>query len=321
MRAVLLIAFLLIQAKAMSIAMGGDVMTGNTLKGATASISFGKSATDILKSADYAFANLEGAIGGTIGDGKKCKSNNCHAFRQPQDTALMLANAGIDAVALANNHAMDMGQSGKISTMKALDDAKVGHTGHIGQKPLFIERKGKKIGLVAFSANYNVNDFRKRDFFIKTIKDAKKSCDILLVSIHMGAEGKAQAIKVIDQKEIFLGENRGNPYTDSRAAIDAGADMVIGHGPHVPRGIDLYKNKLIVYSLGNFLTARGINISGISGAAPIVVANLAENGDIVDFKVHSFTQNGAGLVKDAKNTAASLMRSLSGEEAKAKWRD
>jgi hypothetical protein len=90
--------------------------------------------------------------------------------------------------------------------------------------------------------------------------------------------------------EIFLGENRGNPYEFARMAIDAGADVVLGHGPHVIRAIDVYKGRFIAYSLGNFATYGRFNLSGSNGIAPIIEIDVDNNGKFLRGKIHAYKQ-------------------------------
>ena len=90
--------------------------------------------------------------------------------------------------------------------------------------------------------------------------------------------------------EIFLGENRGNPYEFARMAIDAGADVVLGHGPHVTRAIDVYKGRFIAYSLGNFATYGRFNLSASNGIAPIIEIDVDNNGKFLRGKIHAYKQ-------------------------------
>ena len=106
-------------------------------------------------------------------------------------------------------------------------------------------------------------------------------------------------------KEYFLSEDRGNPYEFSRMAIDAGADMIFGHGPHVLRAIDIYKGRIIAYSLGNFATYARFNLSGLRGLAPLLKIKLDEEGKFISGKIISAKQIGLGIpILDYKNTAA-----------------
>jgi hypothetical protein len=97
--------------------------------------------------------------------------------------------------------------------------------------------------------------------------------------------------------------------------IDAGADLVIGHGPHVPRALELYKGRLIAYSLGNFATWYGISINGVAGLAPVLAVTLDEEGKLVEGHIHSNTQDRQkGVQPDPERRAYKLMRKLSAQD-------
>jgi len=97
----------------------------------------------------------------------------------------------------------------------------------------------------------------------------------------------------------------------SHAVVDAGADLVIGHGPHVPRALELYKGRLIAYSLGNFDTWFGVSINGTNGFAPVLEAGLDEHGVFVAGRIHSnVQQRPEGVVPDPEQRAYRLMREL-----------
>jgi hypothetical protein len=95
--------------------------------------------------------------------------------------------------------------------------------------------------------------------------------------------------------ETFLGENRGHPYEFARMVIDAGADVVLGHGPHVTRAIDSYINRLIVYSMGNFATYGRFNLSGPNGISPIIELDMDRDGEFISGKIHATLQVGKGI--------------------------
>lgn len=125
----------------------------------------------------------------------------------------------------------------------------------------------------------------------------------MIVSFHGGGEGSSRS-HITRSKEIFLGEDRGNPYEFARVMIDAGADIVFGHGPHVTRAIDLYKDKFIAYSMGNFATYGMFNLAGISGIAPIIELDVDAKGKFLKGKIYSTCQPGqGGPVMDDKNGA------------------
>lgn len=137
--------------------------------------------------------------------------------------------------------------------------------------------------------------------------------DIVIVSFHGGAEGLG-ALRTRDTFEYFLGTPRGNVVVFARAVVDSGADLVWGHGPHVPRAMELYKDRLIAYSLGNFCT-YGFNISGKLGYAPILKAVLDTTGAFMHGEIISALQRpDQPLVVDSLHRAAKLIARLSAED-------
>ena len=140
-------------------------------------------------------------------------------------------------------------------------------------------------------------------------------CDIIVVSFHGGAEGKTQS-HLPYGTEMFLNEDRGNLREFAHFCIDNGADVVYGHGPHVLRCIEVYNNRFIAYSLGNFCTPHGINITGISGYAPVIEIKIDKNdGSFKSGIIHSFIQqSGIGPRKDKTNCAAKEIKRLTIED-------
>ncbi|HEY9299914.1 MAG TPA: CapA family protein, partial [Phormidium sp.] len=119
---------------------------------------------------------------------------------------------------------------------------------------------------------------------IALVKEAKKNASIVVISFHGGAEGTG-AMRVKNRQENFYGENRGNLVLFSRSLIDNGADLVLGHGPHVPRAMELYKGKLIAYSLGNFVGYRTLSTRGVLGESLILEVKLDSQGNFVSGKI------------------------------------
>ena len=224
----------------------------------------------ILNDADVTFGNLEGTLLDSGGVAKTCKDPKvCYAFRTPVRYVKNLVAAGFDMMSLANNHAGDMGAEGRKSSMATLEEAGILHAGQITHKTTIFEKDSIKYGLAAFAPNSNcvsLNDLAGAKAIVSQLDSL---VDIVIVSFHGGAEG-AQYQHVPRTNEIFHGENRGDVYKFSHALIDAGADVVFGHGPHVTRGVEVYKDRFISYSLGNFCTYRGISVNGINGLAPII---------------------------------------------------
>ncbi len=247
----------------------------------------------ILQDATLTIGNLEGVLLDLGGTPKRCSNPKlCYAFRMPERYVNHLVDAGFDIVSIANNHSSDFGQTGRESSQEILKKAGIGFAGFEGMsEKYFMEKDGIRYGFTAFSVNngtLRVTDAAKAK---QVISDLRDSSDIVIVSMHIGAEGK-KFNRITRKTEHFVGENRGNPYAFARLAIDAGADIVFGHGPHVARAIDLYKGKFIAYSLGNFATSTSVNITGVSGYAPIIKIKTNKNGDFLEGQIYSAIQQG-----------------------------
>jgi len=263
-----------------------------------------KPAQPILQSADIAFGNLEGPLADG-GISSKCGTRRarCFAFRMPTRYARYLKEAGFDVLSLANNHAGDFGDQGRASTRQTLDQLGIKHAGSDASQfaSTILEVKGKKIGFIAFAHNnvsLNVNDLKTASLAVANLK---KSVDILVVSFHGGAEG-ADRQRVPKQTEIFLGEARGNLPLFARTVIDSGADLVLGHGPHVLRGMEIYKKRLIAYS----------QLQGPTAETMILEVTIDEKGEFVKGKIHPFRLEGRGILKvDESKSAIKTIRYLS----------
>lgn len=229
-----------------------------------------KEVEPILQDADVTFGNLEGTLLDSGGVPKKCNDPKvCYAFRTPVRYVKNLVSAGFDMMSLANNHAGDMGDEGRRSSMQTLEQAGILHAGQITHQTTIFEKDSVKYGLAAFAPNSNCVSLNDIEGAKAIIAHLDSVVDIIIVSFHGGAEG-AQHQHIPRKNEIYFGENRGDVYKFSHTLIDAGADIVFGHGPHVTRAVEVYKSKFIAYSLGNFCTYRGISVNGINGLSPII---------------------------------------------------
>jgi hypothetical protein len=282
-------------------AAAGDTMMGSDLARGEAGLAPGNGdilfagVKDLFTTVDVAFLNLEGPLADGI-PSKKCgpESTSCYAFRTPTRYAGALQRAGIDIASLANNHAFDVGSAGQESSMKALDGVGIAHAGRYGDTGL-IERKGLKVALVAAhsgSCCLNVNNL---DEVKAAVALADKQADLVLFSYHGGAEG-AEHRHVRGQTEVAWGEKRGNVKELAHAAIDAGADLVLGHGPHVLRAMEVYKGRLIAYSLGNFMGYKQFGTGGGYGGNTVILdATLASNGVLLEAKLHPVVLSGESI--------------------------
>ncbi|MEI6123794.1 MAG: CapA family protein [Bacteroidota bacterium] len=250
---------------------------------------------NILTNADITFGNLEGCLLNTGGTIKKCQdSTKCYAFRIPIYFSGIIKNAGFNILNLANNHSGDFGNQGRLSTTRTLDSLGIYFAGSNSAPSVIFEKKGLKIGFCAFSPFIGTVDILKTDTIKRIIKTLDSLCDIVIVSMHAGAEG-ANFTNVTKQTEIFYGEDRGNVYEFAHLAIDCGADIVFGHGPHVTRAIELYKDRLIAYSLGNFCTYKRFNLKGPNGIAPIIKVKTNCKGEFIQAQIFSIKQIGEGI--------------------------
>lgn len=247
-----------------------------------------------IQEADIAFGNLEGAF---LDGGKPAKScrdlSRCYLFRMPTRYAGALQRAGFDILSLANNHVGDFGTPAQNKTRALLDSLSIRHAGLLAHPTDTLTVKGVKIGFCAFAPNSGTCQLNDYKLLTRTVQDLKKDCAIVIASCHMGAEG-ASHTHVTKKKETFLGENRGNVYEIARVLIDAGADLVLGHGPHVTRALDLYKERFIVYSMGNFCTYGRFSLSGVSGIAPLLQLRITSSGEFVDGNVIATKQISPG---------------------------
>lgn len=193
--------------------------------------------------------------------------------------------------------------------MQALDTVGLRHTGRVNDVAKW-KVKGHKVAWIAYAPFGGSHDLLDIPLAVKQIKKLAIKNDLVFVSIHAGAEGK-DVKHVPFKSEEFYGEDRGDVVKFSRAVIDAGADLVIGHGPHVPRAMELYKNRLIAYSLGNFLTYQGIRITGDNGVAPILTVTLSAKGDFKQGQLISARQHRPkGTLLDPQFRAAKLIEEL-----------
>ena len=269
-----------------------------------------RDAGPILLEADIAIGNLEGVLLDGGEPAKRCNNpSRCYVFRTPARYAHHLAAAGFDAMSLANNHAMDFGQEGVDSSIQALDSVGIQSSGPIGHSASW-EADGRKIALLAFAPNRGVHSLHDVEAAREMVRTARASHDLVVVAIHAGAEG-FDAMRLTFATEFYVGEDRGNPVAFSRAMIDAGADLVIGHGPHVPRALEVYRGHLIAYSLGNFCTYQGISVAGEKGLAPILDVMLDGYGHYASGRIHSLVQQRPdGPVLDSRGEAVKIIRHL-----------
>lgn len=264
---------------------GGDMLLSPSATPIGAPIQKGIAQLKVLTSRVHiATANLEGPIDNGTLPAKKCSSEHCHSFGQPLSTARWLASAGFNAISVNNNHSMDRGQQGRVLTRQALAEQNVAP---IWEEATYFPEK--RIAMLAFSTNRGSYDARNTRSVLDAIAALAPKWRVW-VQVHAGAEGE-RAVKIPCTREIYLGEDRGDVVTMGRQMVDAGASVVTMHGPHVPRPMEIYKDRLIAYSLGNGLTAPGIGIHGHAGLSPWLDFRIHEDGRYHSHVVHWFRQD------------------------------
>ena len=304
--------------KRISFAAAGDTMMGSDLRKGARGLAPGNGETlftglaPLFRTADVAFLNLEGPLADDLPN-RKCgpNSSSCYAFRTPTRYVAALTGLGLDLASLANNHAMDLGEAGMDSSIATLDAAAIGHSGRYGDTTI-IERNGVRIGLVAAHSGGCCPNVNRPAEVSKLIAEVDKQADIVVFSFHGGAEG-AKHRHVPGRTEIAWGERRGDVQALAHAAIDAGADVVFGHGPHVLRAMEVYRGRLIAYSLGNFCGYRQFGTrGGLGGTSLVLEVGLAENGVLMDATVHPAALNSEGAPRpDPEGAAIGQLNELS----------
>jgi capsule synthesis protein PGA_cap len=230
-------------------------------------------------------------------------------FRSPTRYATYLRDAGFDVMSLANNHAQDFGDAGRDSSMRALDDVGIRHSGREGDVAEWTTH-GRRFALAAFAPNIGSHQLNDLDRARQIVTDLAAHHDIVIVSFHGGSEGEG-ASALPFAHEIYQGEDRGDVVEFAHAVVDAGADLVLGSGPHVLRAMELYRDRLIAYSLGNFATYYGISVNGIRGIAGILTTRLADDGKFLDARLDSTIQlRPAGPTLDPERRAVAQLREL-----------
>lgn len=303
-----------------SVIMVGDVMLGTNYPSEhSLPPDDGKTILDepskYLIDAHVTIGNLEGTLLNKGGTPKVCLNpENCVSFRMPEHYASYLKHAGFDMMSVANNHSGDMGDIGRKSTMETLERYGINYAGYLTHPTTVFEKNGIKFGFTAFAPNTGTQSLLDHNSAVKTINELKKKCDIVIVSFHGGAEGSG-ATRVTKKREFYLGEDRGNVYDFAHEMIDAGADIVFGHGPHVPRGLEIYKDKIISYSLGNFCTYGKFGLSGNLGLAPILKVYLDKDGNFVKGQIFPFKQIKRGFpVYDSSGAAIELIKRVTASD-------
>ena len=300
-------------SSSVTVAAVGDIVMGSTpnLPPDGGRTFFDAVETDLA--GDVVLGNLEGTL--STGGSSKCgaKSSNCYAFQTPPSYAAWLKKAGFTVLNLANNHAFDFGASGEAQTLEALRKQGLLTTGRPGE--IAYQQVGDaRVALVGFAPYRWAQSLTDIPAARRLVRKAAATADVVIVTMHAGAEG-ASRTHVRPGTEMFLGENRGNALAFAHAVVDSGADLVVGSGPHVLRGMEWYKGRLIAYSLGNFAGYKVFSMGGPLSLSGILRVTLRGDGSFDSGTLVPTRMVGAGLPAiDPSESAHGIVRTLSHED-------
>jgi len=293
-----------------TIAAVGDMELGTTPNVPGDPVAYLRPVASAL-AAPIVFGNLEGTLTDTA-TGSKCgaASTQCYAFRNPTAFAQAFRTTGFTVLNSANNHAHDYGSQGAADTTAALQATGIAQAGLPGQ--IAVQTVGRtRVAFVDFAPYATANNLLDPAGAATLIAKARSQADVVVVYMHAGAEGTAAA-HVTSQEESYVGEDRGNAEAFAHAAVDDGANLVLASGPHVLRGIEEYKGRVIDYSLGNFVGDGNFSTSGSLALSAVLQVTLSGSGVFRSGRFTSLLLTGQGQpTLDATGQAAAFVNQLS----------
>jgi hypothetical protein len=214
---------------------------------------------------------------------------------------------------LANNHALDYGDVGQHDTVASVRAVHLLTTGRPGEIA-YAKVRGTRVAVLGFAPYPWAQSLLDLPAAEALVRKADRWADLVVVTMHAGAEGSDHQ-HVRPGNEWFLGENRGNSVAFAHSVVRAGADLVVGSGPHVLRGMEWYRGRLIAYSLGNFVGYRTLNTSGVTGVSGILHVTLRRDGSWKTGRLQAVTIAGSGMPRpDPDGAAHGLVRTLSRDD-------
>jgi poly-gamma-glutamate capsule biosynthesis protein CapA/YwtB (metallophosphatase superfamily) len=266
-----------------------------------------------LRNKDLVVGNLEGTL--ATGGASKCGqgSSGCFAFRGSPTWAATLGAAGFMVLNVANNHTLDYGAEAQSETLAALRRARIVHTGLPGQIA-YVRAGTVKVALIGCAPYRWAQSLLDVRGSANLVRKAARHADVVLVYMHAGAEGTG-AEHVRDADETFLGEPRGNPVQFAHSMIEAGADLVFASGPHVLRGMEWYRRRLIAYSLGNLAATNTLSTHGSLAMSSLLRVTFDRRGRFATGSVVPLRMVGDGTpVFDGERAAIGVIRKLSRDD-------
>ena len=274
----------------------------------------------ILHAADVTLGNVEGTL--SLGGPSKCGSGvgggTCFAFQAPPSYAFGLRRLGFKLVNQANNHSLDFGYTGRAQTVAALGAAGIAHTGFPGEIT-YLQARGLRLAFLGFAPYPYDSNLLDIPAARALISRAHRHAQVVVVIIHAGAEGADQTHTPYGE-QYFLGEDRGNARAFAHAAIQAGASLVVGSGPHVIRGVEDYRGRMIAYSLGNFVGYHTLAGGGVLSLSAVLRVTLNARGQVLAARWLSVVLDNGLPRPDPSGTSARLVASLSRSDFRRYWR-
>ncbi|ADQ80820.1 Capsule synthesis protein, CapA [Paludibacter propionicigenes WB4] len=294
----------------------GDIMMGTSYPDSTFLPKFNsqylfKPLSQFLKSGDVVFGNLEGTLTDDLSQVKECNTEGrCYFFAMPTSYSKSLKNAGFNVMSLANNHLNDFGYIGRRSTRRSLRSQGIRFAGLLECPVDTFTRGGVRYGFCAFAPNAGTVNIKDMKRAVKLVHYLDSISDVVIVSFHAGVEG-VEGQNVTRKREFYIGEDRGNVYEFAHKMIDAGADVLLGHGPHVTRSVELYKRRFITYSMGNFCTYSRVSVAGQCGIAPLFHIYTNRKGEFLKAQIIPTHQKKYQPPRyDEKKRAISIIQNL-----------
>ena len=270
--------------------------------------------TPLTRAPDVMIGNLEGTLTDVAGS-SKCGpgSTDCVAFRSPPAYGRLFATAGYDALSLANNHAHDHGPAGLAETRRVVTANGIATTGGPGEIAVRTVR-GIQVAVVGF-APYGWAAPLNDPAAVRTlVGQAARKADVVIVVFHGGAEGSG-ALHVPAGRETAFGEDRGDLRAFARTAVAAGADAVLGAGPHVVRGAEVVAGRPVAYSVGNLVGYRVLSTAGVLGTTAVLRLTFRADGSWTGGRLDPTRHVQPGYAEpDPARTAIALVGRLSRED-------
>jgi len=273
-----------------------------------------RAVTPLTRAPDLMIGNLEGTLTDRAAS-TKCApdSENCVAFRAPPAYARLFADAGYDVLSLANNHSRDHGTAGLAQTRQVVTAAGMAVTGGPGEIAVRTVR-GVRVAVVGFSPYGWTAPLNDPAEVTALVRAAAAGADVVVAVFHGGAEG-AGALHVPAGREIAFGEDRGDLRAFARTAVAAGADAVLGAGPHVVRGAEVVRGAPVAYSVGNLVGYRTLSTAGVLGTTAVLHLSFTAGGRWTGGRLHPTRHVSPGYAEpDPARAAIDLVRRLSAED-------